>query len=55
MGTTMLFIFSSVFLKGPNSVKVIMALVPEVYVSHLTPPIQYLAQFSRDIDVSSTI
>nr|CAI5829899.1 unnamed protein product [Callosobruchus analis] len=52
MGTTMFFVFSSLLPQAAKNVKLMVALAPVAYMTHIRSPIRYLAPFSSDIDVS---
>nr|CAI5829897.1 unnamed protein product [Callosobruchus analis] len=50
MGTTMFFVFSSLLPQAAKNVKLMVALAPVAYMTHIRSPIRYLAPFSSDID-----
>ncbi|VEN47468.1 unnamed protein product [Callosobruchus maculatus] len=50
MGTTMFFIFSSLLPQAAKNVKLMVALAPVAYMTHIRSPIRYLAPFSSDIE-----
>lgn len=52
MGTTMFFIYSSIFPKQAQMVKIMVAFAPVAYMTHLRSPIRYIAPFSNDLEVS---
>lgn len=51
LGTTMFFIYSSVFKSANTMVSKMVALAPAVYMNHVRSPIKYLAPFSNEIEV----
>ncbi|CAH0561481.1 unnamed protein product [Brassicogethes aeneus] len=48
MGTTMFFVFSSLKPQAAKNVKLMIALAPTAYMTHVRSPIRYLAPFSND-------
>lgn len=52
MGTTMFFAFSSINPHASKMVKLMIALAPVAYMTHIKSPIKYLAPFSSDFQVS---
>ncbi|CAH1984657.1 unnamed protein product [Acanthoscelides obtectus] len=50
MGTTMFFIFSSLLPQAAKNVKLMIALAPVAYMTHIKSPIRYFAPFSYDIE-----
>lgn len=52
MGTTMFFIYSSLFPKEASQIEVMVAFAPVAYMTHLRSPVRYLAPFSKDFEVS---
>lgn len=53
MGTTMFFVLSSVRPQVAKNVKVMVALAPVAYMTHIRSPIKYLAPFVFDFQVST--
>lgn len=51
MGTTMFFILSSMRPQIAKNVKVMVALAPVAYMTHVRSPIRYLTPFVYDIQV----
>lgn len=52
MGTTMFFVLSSINPEAAKYVKLMIALAPIAYMTHIKSPIKYLAPFSSDFQVS---
>ncbi|KRT84017.1 hydrolase, partial [Oryctes borbonicus] len=50
MGTTMFFIFSSMFPKEASLIKIMVAFAPVAYMTHLKSPVRYFAPFSKDME-----
>ncbi|CAG9819620.1 unnamed protein product [Phaedon cochleariae] len=50
MGTTMYFIFSSMYQQAAKNVKMMIALAPVAYMANIKSPIKYLAPFSGNIE-----
>ncbi|KAK9720509.1 alpha/beta-hydrolase lipase region [Popillia japonica] len=50
MGTTMFFIYSSLFPKEASQIEVMVAFAPVAYMTHLRSPVRYLAPFSKDFE-----
>ncbi|KAJ8962629.1 hypothetical protein NQ318_001022 [Aromia moschata] len=50
MGTTQFFVLSSVLPQVAKNVKLMIALAPVAYMTHVTSPIRYLAPFINDLD-----
>ncbi|XP_019870012.2 lipase 3 [Aethina tumida] len=50
MGTTMYFIFSSLMPEAARDVKVMVALAPVAYMTHIKTPIRYLSPFVNDVE-----
>lgn len=53
MGTTMYFIFSSLMPEAARDVKVMVALAPVAYMTHIKTPIRYLSPFVNDVEVQN--
>lgn len=51
MGTTMFFVFSSILPQAAKNVKLMIALAPVAYMTHVKSPVRYFAPFSQDIEV----
>lgn len=51
MGTTMFFVFSSIFPKAAENVKLMVGMAPIAFMSHVQSPIRYFAPYSNDIEV----
>lgn len=51
MGTTMFFIFASLLPQAAKNVKLMIALAPVAYMTHVHSPLRYFAPFSGDIEV----
>lgn len=51
MGTTMFFVFSSSLPHLAKNIKVMVALAPVVYMTHIKSPIRYLSPFVYDFQV----
>lgn len=51
MGTTMFFVFSSLLPQATKNVKLMIALAPVAYMTHVHSPLKYFAPFSGDIEV----
>lgn len=52
MGTTMYFIFSSILPNVARNVKLMIALAPVAYMTHVKSPVRYFAPFSNDLEVN---
>ncbi|KAG5882107.1 hypothetical protein JTB14_016870 [Gonioctena quinquepunctata] len=50
MGTTMFFVFASLKQQAAKNVKLMVALAPVAYMTHIRSPLRYLAPFSNDIE-----
>lgn len=55
MGTTMYFVMSSLNYQASKNVKLMIALAPVAYMTHIKSPIKYLAPFSSDFQVSDAM
>lgn len=51
MGTTMFFVYSSLYKNATRTVKMMVALAPVAFMSEVQSPIRYLAPFANDIEV----
>lgn len=51
MGTTMFFVFSSTFPQLAKNIKIMVALAPVAYMTHIRSPIRYLSPFVYDLQV----
>lgn len=54
MGTTMFFVFASIFPQAAKNVELMIALAPVAYMTHVKSPVRYFAPFSSDIEVFYT-
>lgn len=52
MGTTMFFVFASELPNIAKNIKVMVALAPVTYMTHLKSPIRYLSPFAYNIEVN---
>ncbi|XP_066156564.1 lipase member K-like [Euwallacea fornicatus] len=50
MGTTVSFVLASTLPQVAKNIKLIVALAPTVFMTHLRSPVRYLAPFTNDID-----
>lgn len=50
MGTTMFFVYASMYSNAPNMVKMMVALAPVAFTAAVRSPIKYLAPWTNDID-----
>lgn len=51
MGTTMFFVMSSMFPDIARTIKVMVAMAPVTYMTHIRSPIRYLAPWVHDFQV----
>lgn len=53
MGTSMFFVYSSIYKDAKDYVKKMIALAPVAYMGHVKSPIKYLAPFANNIEVNT--
>lgn len=51
MGTTMFFVMSSILPQVARNVKLMVALAPVAYMTHIRSPIRYITPFVYDVEV----